>query len=394
MRRFRLPSRFLSQFFGLTSILVIIGMLAPQSTAMAGSPLPAASNTNPVFIPLVSQPQFSAPGVMSVDSPAKMDESLPLTEMSAAPVTTNPQDHLGTLKKMPSLPVVTNGVDPVSQGNNPSLQTPVGFSRLLDFPGVGMDDYGFIPPVAPPDTTLAVGDTQVVQWVNNYFAVFDKATGDLIYGPIAGNAIWRNFGGGCETNNDGDILVQWDQLASRWIFTQFSVSTTPYLQCMAVSKTSDATGAFYRSALQYTDFNDYPKIGVWPDAYYITYNMFTGGTTWRGARLCALERAKMILGQGYKQVCFQYGVNVGSVLPSDLEGSTLPPAGAPNYMLYLMNTSQLEMMKFHVDFTTPANSSISWKTINVASFTPTCNAGAACVVQPRDSTNSMRWPTG
>jgi len=31
-----------------------------------------------------------------------------------------------------------------------------------------------------------------------------------------------------------------------------------------------------------TDFNDYPKLGVWPDGYYITYNMFRNGATFIG----------------------------------------------------------------------------------------------------------------
>ena len=69
----------------------------------------------------------------------------------------------------------------------------------------------------------------------SHFAVFDKATGARLYGPAAGNTLWSGFGGGCQTNNDGDPIVQYDKAANRWIFTQFSVSTTPYLQCVAVS---------------------------------------------------------------------------------------------------------------------------------------------------------------
>lgn len=92
-----------------------------------------------------------------------------------------------------------------------------------------------------------------VQWVNTYFAVYDKSTGAIATGfPKAGNALWAGFGGGCETNNDGDPIVQYDKAANRWVLTQFSVSTTPYLQCVAVSVTS---GTKNKLLLTSTSFN-------------------------------------------------------------------------------------------------------------------------------------------
>ena len=36
--------------------------------------------------------------------------------------------------------------------------------------------------------------------------------------------------------------------ASQWSASEFSVSTTPYLQCVAVSTTADATGSYFRYA--------------------------------------------------------------------------------------------------------------------------------------------------
>jgi hypothetical protein len=44
------------------------------------------------------------------------------------------------------------------------------------------------------DTNASVGSTQVVEWVNESFAVFDKATGALVYGPAAGNTLWTGLG--------------------------------------------------------------------------------------------------------------------------------------------------------------------------------------------------------
>ncbi len=178
-------------------------------------------------------------------------------------------------------------VDPVLQTTATSS---VATASGLNFAGVGNGDYGFAPNAAPPDTNGAVGATQYVQWVNESFAVFSKSSGALLHGPVAGNTLWSGFGGGCETNNDGDPVVQYDKVANRWIFTQFSVSTTPYLQCVAVSTTSDATGTYNRYAFSQPNFNDYPKLGVWPDGYYVSFNMFNGNS-FVGGRACAFDRS-------------------------------------------------------------------------------------------------------
>src|SRR5437899_4706037 len=149
--------------------------------------------------------------------------------------------------------------DPVLQ-STPSFA--VSTTAGLNFAGVGDGDYGFTPNAAPPDTNASVGAIQVVQWVNESYAVFDKITGLILPGfPKAGNSVWAGFGGGCETNNDGDPIVQYDKANNRWILTQFSVSTTPYLQCVAVSTTPDATGTYNRYSFSYgNQFPDYPKV--------------------------------------------------------------------------------------------------------------------------------------
>lgn len=253
----------------------------------------------------------------------------------------------------------------------------------LNFAGVGDGDYGFTPNAAPPDTNGAVGATQYVQWVNETFAVFDKATGAIVGSPKAGNTLWTGFGGGCETNNDGDPIVQYDKIAGRWVLTQFSVSTLPYLQCVAVSTTSDATGTYNRYSFSYgsTQFPDYPKLGVWPDAYYITFNIFNNGKTFAGAKACAYDRAAMVAGAAATQQCFQLSTSFGGLLPSDLDGATLPPAGSPNYLLNFGSNS-LNLWKFHVDFATPANSTFTGPTnIPVAAFAAACSGGGTCIPQ-------------
>ncbi len=267
---------------------------------------------------------------------------------------------------------------------DPAVQAAVGSfvvtTNFLNFEGVGDGAYGFTPNAAPPDTNGAVGATQFVQWVNESFAVFDKATGNLLHGPVTGNTLWSGFGGGCETNNDGDVIAQYDKAAGRWVLTQFSVATTPFLQCVAVSTTSDATGSYNRYAFPMgPNFPDYPKLGVWPDAYYMSFNMF-GSNFFAGAMPCALNRSAMLSGAAATAICFQLSPSFGGLLPSNLDGSTTPPSGSPNFFLNFGSNS-LNLWKFHVDFTTPGNSTLTGPTnIPVAAFNEACGGGA-CVLQ-------------
>lgn len=166
------------------------------------------------------------------------------------------------------------------------------------------------------------------------------------------------------------------------------MSTTPYLQCVAVSKTSDATGAYNRYAFSYgtTQFNDYPKLGVWPDGYYVSYNIFKNGSSFAGSKVCAFDRTAMLAGTAATQQCFQLGTSYGGLLPSDLDGATAPPAGSPNYSLNF-GTNSLNLWKFHVDFANSANTTLTGPTsIQVAAFNAACSGGGACIPQP--STNN------
>ncbi|HWZ82220.1 MAG TPA: choice-of-anchor D domain-containing protein [Terriglobales bacterium] len=286
---------------------------------------------------------------------------------------------LKVLPTKPVLPVPEYAVpDAALQDQTlPIVGAPLG----LNFEGLGQDEYGFNMEAVPPDTNGAVGATQYVQWVNLEYAVFDKATGALIAGPFEGNSVWAGFGGQCEQSNDGDPIVQYDKIANRWILTQFSISSTPYLQCVAVSTTSDATGTYNRYSFSFgNDFPDYPKLGVWPDAYYISFNLF-GLVQLIGADACAMDRNSMLAGQPASIVCFPQTASIDSLLPSDLDGTIQPTPGEPAFFADFAANS-LRLWTFHADFATPANSTfIGPTTIPVASFTPLCGGGI-CVHQP------------
>lgn len=248
--------------------------------------------------------------------------------------------------------------------------------------------------VAPPDTTGDVGPNHYVQWVNLRYAIYTltRDANNQISGfvpvpgfPKNGNVIWQGFGGRCQTDNDGDPIVQYDQLADRWILTQFAVSATPYTQCVAVSTSPDPTGTYFRYSFSYSrSFNDYPKMGVWPDAYYISYNMFRNGSSFTGNTVCAFERAQMLAGGAARQACVNTTAT-HSMEPADLEGTTLPPAGSPN-LLMSMTTSTIQFWRFAVNWTTGTGTLTGPTTVaGVAAFSRACSGGV-CVVQPGTTT--------
>ena len=248
--------------------------------------------------------------------------------------------------------------------------------------------------VAPPDTTGDVGPNHYVQWVNLRYSVYTLVRGvnneitafvPVLGFPKNGNVVWQGFGGRCQTDNDGDPIVQYDQLADRWILTQFAVGGTPYTQCVAVSTTGDPTGTYNRYAFSYDrSFNDYPKMGVWPDAYYISYNMFRNGRSFTGNTVCALERAQMLVGGPARQACVNTTA-AHSIEPADLEGTILPPAGSPNLMMS-MTTSTIQFWRFAVNWTAGTGTLTGPTTVSgVAAFSRACGGGA-CVVQPGTTT--------
>ena len=163
-----------------------------------------------------------------------------------------------------SRPLATSATTPIS-----------GMASGFSFDGMGNTNGWSV-----PDANGAVGATQYVQWVNTQFAVYDKTSGALLYGPAAGNTLWASLGGLCASANNGDPIAQYDKLAGRWVMTQRAMGATgPYYQCVAVSTTSDATGTYNLYAFQLPNaFPDYPKLGIWPDAYFLSVNELVKST--------------------------------------------------------------------------------------------------------------------
>jgi hypothetical protein len=260
---------------------------------------------------------------------------------------------------------------------------------VANFEGVGN-----VNGVLPPDTNGDVGPNHYVQMVNLSYAVYNKS-GTLLLGPLPGNAVFAGFGGPCETRNDGDPVVLYDEAADRWMITQFALpgGAAGFHECIAISQTSDPTGAFYRYDFPYhqTRMNDYPKFGIWPDAYYMTANEFAPSFVGVGA--VAFEREKMLAGEPARMVYFHLGPDFGGVLPSDAEGLA-PPTGAPNpFVMFdddawgVSPTDRLLMWDFKVDWTNPANSTFGNnlapnRYLETASFdSDMCNYARTCIPQ-------------
>jgi len=241
--------------------------------------------------------------------------------------------------------------------------------------------------LAPPDTNASVGATQVVEFTNTSYRVFNKSTGASIFGPAEISSIWSGFGGVCGTssNSFSDPVVLYDKAANRWLVTILGSSDgfVSGVECIAVSSTSDATGSYHRYSFSFgtNRLNDYPKFGVWPDAYYASYNMFSP-TSFLGAKVCAYNRSHMLTGLSANAHCFQRGITDFSFLPSDRDGSTAPPSGEPNFFLELFTTTTLHLFKFHVDFASPGNTTFTGPTtIIVNSFTEPCLPTGICIPQ-------------
>jgi hypothetical protein len=257
----------------------------------------------------------------------------------------------------------------------------------------------------PPDPVGDVGPTQYVEMVNTAWAVYSK-TGSLLLGPLSLASIWAGFEvPDCE-DNSGDPIVLHDQLANRWILTQFTTLGPTYYNCVAVSTTGDATGSYYRYAFSTgPNFPDYPKNGVWPNTYVATTREFAPDDSFAGIGVYGLERAKMLRGNPAARavsVLYPPGatpwITGDGWLPSDLDGNRRPPAGSPNYLVgtqddegpYGAPSDAINLFKFFVSWgPSPSATLVGPTQLPVAEFDsdyPCVPPGSRnCIPQPGTS---------
>ena len=204
--------------------------------------------------------------------------------------------------------------------------------------------------------------------VNVRTQIWNKSGVSLV-GPVNNSTFWTSLGPPFSTTNSGDPIVLYDDMADRWMVSQFCLPnypSGPFYILIAVSTTPDPTGQYWQYAFQYANMPDYPKFGVWSDGYYMSANAFAPvTTTFAGVYAAVFDRNKMLLGLPATMQYFFLPSHAWSLLPSDCDG-VAPPLGAPNYFLgsysysggWLGNTD-LDIYQFHVDWVTPANTTFT-----------------------------------
>jgi Domain of unknown function (DUF4394) len=250
----------------------------------------------------------------------------------------------------------------------------------------GMDSVQSGCACLPPDPHGDVGPNHYIQSVNSSIKIFDKA-GNALNGSngTTYNSFFAGLAGSgtpCGLNkNQGDGVVFYDHLADRWVVSDFAFPSFPsdsYYQCIGVSQTNDpVAGGWWLYAIQVdpanpTFFGDYPKFGLWADAYYVTMNLFSSDTSFSGVRVIALDRASMIEGTGAPNpgaVAFTISpATLGdaySLVPATFRTGMNPSPGTPEYLLAIDSPrtggvlqTAVHVWRFQVDFVTPSNSTL------------------------------------
>lgn len=265
---------------------------------------------------------------------------------------------------------------------------------------------------SPPDTTMAVGPNDVAQWINSTLEIFDKTGNSRTGGPVAGYALWTGFGGDCEADyGQFDPIVLYDQLADRWVWSKIGhpgsagppTGPPTESQCFAVSATGDPLGAYYLYQFVYagidnTGLNDFPKIGVWPDAYYLTTR--GAGLAPVGMTITAYDRNAMLAGLPASGT-FVILDGLDGLLPADLYGLVPPGAGnstPPNVLMGIGHplrdgspTPRIHIYYFHPDFGNPDNSTFTGPVdLDVDDFDPVPDLQFV-IPQPPPGGNLNAW---
>ena len=361
-------------------LIMIVVMIPSLITPVGAAPVPQSTDTTSGIF-------------RGVTTAVKFDVSRPLREMTPL---------VAPESKPFEIPDRSTGLEGAfgPQDADAAMQTTYG-PALIPTPIVSFDGPSNTSSVSPPDPVGDVGPNHYVAMSNLSFQIFNKS-GTSVFGPALNNTLWAGFGGDCQTNNSGDPIVLYDQIADRWMLSQFTSAGPTYYNCVAVSQTPDPTGSYYRWAFSTgANFPDYPKYGFWSDALYISTREFAGGSTFVGVGAYAVKRSDLISGNPAAQVisflvapgATAYNIGDG-LLPADLDGFTLPPAGSPEYFMGSMDNGgaygapqdALTLWKFTADFTTPANSSfVLANTIPIAAYDTVldlCAGGRACIPQP------------
>lgn len=277
-------------------------------------------------------------------------------------------------------PLLSKQSEIFKRGNN-SFLTPI----------VNVDGQPFSN-VNPPDVTGEIGPNHFVQIINGgggaRVRMYDKSGV-----PVTATVELDNLGTDECSDGFGDGIVLYDHLADRWLLSEFSRRTAGNNMCVYISQTNDPTGNYWAYNFQAPSFPDYPKYGVWDDAYYVTTNEGVPA-------VYAMDRNVMLTGGAATFQRFTApilaGFNFNVLTPADIDGATAPPAGTPGIIMRHNDSEThgstgdpdvLEMWELDIDFDTPANSSFTQAdSIMVAEFdSQFCSNPFSCMNQPNNA---------
>ena len=257
----------------------------------------------------------------------------------------------------------------------------------------------------PPDTVGDVGPNHYFQSTNfGVFQIYNKA-GVAIGATTAINTLFSGLPSNnkCRLRNNGDVVVNYDPMADRWLISQFALTDdggdagAPTYQCIAVSQTGDPTGAYFAYAFKAPNknFADYPHWGVWTDGYYLAVHEFNvPGTAYVQGGFFAFNRDKMLVGDPTANfVYFSVAASFGH-LPADIDGYMPPAAGTPEmFFRYTADefggTDSIISYEFVPNYTTPGSSTFTTlAALPVAAFDPRNPSGRTDIEQPMPATLS------
>jgi hypothetical protein len=289
----------------------------------------------------------------------------------------------------------------------------------------GIDASQLAHPELNVDPNGAIGTKQYMEWINTFYQAYDKVTLAPVWSapksgtaPFTANGLTQcsNFGG-------GDTVILFDRLASRWVIGAHSAGPN-YYYCLAVSNTDNLAATTLKwftyafplnsilgmNAKGVTYYPDWTKIATWPDAYYVSIDVEDPSNTFQevGVIACAFDRTNILIdGTPNSPQCFTSPNPVTgslflghSLAPADVEGTTPPPSGTPEYFASIENpvndgvtttSDSFNLWQFHVNWTNPASSTFTQSSVTVPSYTPGCYvatsaANTVCVPEPSTAT--------
>ena len=266
-------------------------------------------------------------------------------------------------------------------------------AQISGFYGASNNDnaalLGFM--IAPPDTDGQVGRTHYVQMINLLTTVFDKSGNIVPDGQFASNVFWEGIGGNCEAYNQGDPIVLYDDVARRWLVSQFAFpdSMGSYSQCVAVSTGDDPMGGWNRYEFPFEAYglNDYPKHGIVSNSITMMANLFSKrgrSFNWAGTFLGVMDKAAMYAGApAASLIGFNIGTNEWGFIAGDLDGPSSVDVPAV-FATAMTNASLFDIWHVDVDWATENASAYKVASVPVTPFdSEICTASrGACIPQP------------